>query len=83
MLRLSFGSVVCFTAKTLHQWELSCLTSDGSKIDHYRREYLAMLEGMGWTEVEYDSEVLKLIEQEWYHIYRRAFLKLSSSDFIN
>jgi len=83
MLRLSFEAIESFTTRTLHKWELFCLLDDKSKIDHYRREYLAMLEGMGWTETEHDNEVLKLIDQEWRNIYRRAFSRLSPYHFIN
>lgn len=31
----------------------------------YREQYLALLEGFGWSEKEFDSESLNRIDQSW------------------
>lgn len=72
MERLSFVAVESFTAKVLHKWENALLVGLQEVADRYRQQYLGMLESMGWTEQERDTEALKQIDREWLDIYRRA-----------
>jgi hypothetical protein len=76
-MRVSFAGVEYFTAKLLQQWEAALLTDNQDEADRQRKKYLGTLEGLGWTEQERDTEVLKLIDREWLNIYRRATFRLA------
>ncbi len=91
MTRLSFGGVYCFTARCLKEWEKAILMGDQDCTDYYRREYLLLLNSMGWTEEEYDYFFAKMIELEWiklcnYHLskWRRAnFRVITTSNLLH
>lgn len=83
MSRLSFVAVECFTATIVHKWGQALLTNRQDTADKHRREYLGMLEGMGWTEEEHDAESLKYIDREWISIYYRSFMRSAAPLFMN
>jgi len=51
--------------------EHSILSNECDVLALYR-QYLTMLSFFGWSQIDYENELLKIIDQEWIEIHRQV-----------